>query len=166
MAKTKRKPGRPKKAKTIETEWQVKLPTLERRCRQFRMTETIENLRKADKFGGTEWGAAYLRGLITRKQFEAADEFALLRRRYILALGAPPETPAGASDMAVDGRGHKTLTDYGQTDIATYNALVALMGGPEEMNVIWFNVGEPYVLGRVRDGLDRAAEFFQIEVAA
>ena len=179
-----KKRGRPKKAQTIETEWMVKLPALERRCHQLGwrptvhtgmsdlegrpvLTFTIEQLKQADKFGGTVWGMAYLGGKITRLQFEAADEFAVLRRSSLFAQGAPSETPQGGSVMAVDCRGHgSTSGDYGQHAVDTYNAMVGFMGGLWEHNVIRFCIGEPCSLSHVRTGLDRAAEFFQIEVAA
>ena len=135
MAGRTRKPGkreangRHQRAPAEETAWETKRPVLEIRCRRLGWRSTHENLRAVDKFGGTGWGLDYLAEEINRLEFEAMERFTVLRRSYLLAIGAPAETAKCASIEAGGGRG-TAPEDEGRDQAvrAAYDAMARAVG--------------------------------------
>lgn len=102
------------------TEAETKRPVLAKRCEAMGWAVTAENLRRADKqHMGTTHGQMHEAGLLTRRQYEAIEKFAIARRRYLAAIGAPPETAQGASMGAMPASATESVTEGPSGDWAT-----------------------------------------------
>ncbi len=147
-----------------ETDWETKRPVLERVCRQVGLDpDKIEDLKRADKFGGTVWGKVYLAGAINRSQFEAADRFAVLRHEYLIAKGLPSENAKGADLMAIGGKSNRDEPTASQRRVMAEYAALPLVLVPI---VQAFTAGGMVDMGRLRAALDKLAEHFGVMAGA
>ena len=146
-----------------ETEWETKLPVLEKRCDMLGWRKTYENLQKVDKYG-TAWGLYFLGGLLNRRRFEAADQFAVLRRDYVIAEGLPSETAPCASWEARTAR--SPTSEPSRADlvkVATYKALRGAIAPLHEAAAIDLVIGQGYSDAQILfDALDEIADVLKL----
>lgn len=171
----KRKPGarypsgrlkHPTVAERQETDWEMQVPALERRCLRAGIAQpTHADLLKAKRAGAMLWGQWWLGGVITERQFLAADAFHVLRREMLKAIGAPSETARGVDLLAAGARsGGAAVLDTRKPEIALYGALRRSVGGDAIGVLIAFNCQMYVNPVLIRRALDLAADHLRIVV--
>lgn len=159
--------GQLQRPSAAETAWETKRPVLEKRCDQLGWARTVENLRRVDKYG-TFWGLYFLGGLLNERQHEAADQFAVLRREYLLSTGLPSDTSSGSSWG--DATGPSPMLDPSDADIrkvAAYRDMARHLGPDSVFAILDLVTGEGVIDAALLLGaLDEVADYLRLEEAA